>query len=248
MDIGQIISDVMLQVYTFVIEIIHPILPMEFLMSSEAVIAELQKATWETLQMTIVPSLLSLPLGLAFGILFTVCRPGGLYENKFVTFVADKVVNFFRSVPFVILISLLGPLSMTIMGTKIGVIGMYTVLVFGVAPFFGRQFESSFSEVDKGLIEASIAMGDSKLQTIYRVYLKESIPSIARATAITYISIIGLSAMAGMVAGGGLGNFAIRYGYQRQEVDATWASIVIILIIVSIIQGVASLIAKKTTH
>lgn len=248
MNIGQVISNFVFQIYVFIIELLNSIFPMDFLMSDKANIAELQKATWETLQMTFVPSILSMTIGLLIGILFTVCKPGGLYENKVITFIADKIVNFFRSVPFVILISLLGPLSMAIVGTKIGVVGMYTVLVFGVAPFFGRQFESSFSEVDEGLIEASIAMGDSKWQTMTRVYLRESIPSLARATAITFISIVGLSAMAGMVAGGGLGSFAIRYGYQRQLHDATWSSIVIILILVTVIQSIANFIAKKTTH
>ena len=134
------------------------------------------------------------------------------------------------------------------MGTGIGVKGAIIPLIIGTVPFFSRQIELALAEVDGGLIEAAQAMGDSPLQIIFRVYLKESIPAIARATTITFISLIGLTAMAGVVGAGGLGDFAIRYGHQRSEPDVIWVTILIILILVTVAQAIGDVIIKKTTH
>lgn len=160
----------------------------------------------------------------------------------------DKVINFFRSIPFIILLACLFPLTRAIMGTAIGVQGAIIPLIFGTVPFFARQIESALAEVSPGLIEAAQSMGSGPLGIIFRVYLKESIAPIARVTTITAISLIGLTAMAGAVGAGGLGDFAIRFGYQRNQVDATYASVIVIVLIVGIVQAIGNLIVRKATH
>ena len=160
----------------------------------------------------------------------------------------DKVVNLFRSVPFIILLACLVPLSRLIMGTAIGVKGAIVPLVFGCAPFFTRQIESALADVDPGLIEAAQSMGLDNKDIIFRVYLKESIAGIARGTTITIISLIGLTAMAGAIGAGGLGNFAIMYGHQRNMPDITYTTVVVLVIIVTVVQLIGNYIAKKNTH
>jgi D-methionine transport system permease protein len=169
-------------------------------------------------------------------------------ENLIIYQITDKVVNFFRSIPFIILLAGLFQLTRLIMGTAIGVRGAIVPLIFGTTPFYARQIETALSEVDGGLVEAAQAMGDSPLQIIWRVYLRESIPSIVRVTTITLVSLIGLTAMAGTVGAGGLGDFAIRYGYNRSQTDVTYFSVVVIVILVYLIQGAGSLIVKRTKH
>lgn len=217
-------------------------------MYNEAMVKEFVEAVYATLQMTIVPGIFALIFGMILGIISMVTRKGGIMENRIVYFIVDKFINFFRSVPFIILIALLIGVSRLVVGTIIGIEGMYIPLIFGTVPFFARQIESAMSEVDKGLIEASEAMGNSPLQIIVRVYLKESIPGIVRGITITLISLLGLTAMAGQVGGGGLGNFAIRYGWSRQMGDATWVTVIVILIIVTLIQVIGNYVEKKTTH
>ena len=160
----------------------------------------------------------------------------------------DKVVNTCRSIPFIILLAAVIPLTRLIVGTALGTKGALVPLIIGTVPFFSRQIESALSELDQGLIEAAQSMGSSPIEIILRVYLKESIPNIVRATTITFISLVGLTAMAGSVGGGGLGDLAIRYGYQRYQTDVTFVTIIILLIIVNVIQGVGDFIIKKTTH
>ena len=140
------------------------------------------------------------------------------------------------------------PLTRFIMGSAIGVSGAIVPLIFGVVPFFARQMESALSDVNPGLIEAAESMGNSKLEIIISVYIKESIPQIARAISITTISLIGLTAMAGVVGAGGLGDFAIRYGHDRNQTDVTFATVIVLVIIVSIVQIIGNYIAKKNTH
>lgn len=233
-------------IFTPIITFIDKFLPMEFIM--DGYIHDLAVATYETLNMTVVTGIASIVLGTVIGVAVVVTRKGGILENGPIGFVLDKVINFFRSVPFVILIVLLAPLCKAVLGTNIGLLGTYIPLTLGTAPFFARQVEAALSEVDPGLIEASQAMGCSPWEIIFRVYLKESVPGIIRGTTITFISLIGLTAMAGQVAGGGLGAFAVRFGFQRNELDATWATVVIILVIVTIVQYIGDFIIKKTSH
>lgn len=246
MDIWKMMADGFTPILEFVISFINRLIPLPFMMDHH--IGELSEAIFDTMHMVIVPGFISVLLGLGFGVIIVVVKPGGILENKMIYFIVDKIINFFRSIPFVILIGFLMGISRAIMGTAIGVQGMYIPLIFGTVPFMARQVEASLSEIDYGLIEASIAMGCSPLSIIFRVYMKESIPSIARGTTITFISLIGLIAMSGAVGAGGLGNFALRYGFQRNIFEATMVTIIIILILVSIIQAIGNLIADKTTH
>ena len=206
---------------------------------------ELWESFGQTVYMVIVSGAISMVFGLFFGIILTATSPKGVLKNKVIL---DKLVNIFRSIPFVILLTALIPLTRMVVGTAIGTKGAILPLIFGTVPFFTRQIESALAEVDYGLIEAAESMGDSPWQIIFRVYLKESVPGIVRAMQITFISLVGLTAMAGAVGGGGLGDFAIRYGHSRGQTDVTYATVIIILIMVSLIQSTGSYVIKKTTH
>ncbi|MEA5093394.1 MAG: methionine ABC transporter permease [Sedimentibacter saalensis] len=191
---------------------------------------------------------ISFILGLVLGIVLTVTKKGGILQNQALFQILDKIINFFRSIPFIILLASLIPLTRLISGTAIGVDGAIVPLVFGTVPFFSRQIESALAELDSGLIEAAQSMGSGPIEIIFRVYLKECIPGIARGTTITAISLIGLTAMAGAVGAGGLGDFAIRFGYQRNQIDVTYASVIVLVGMVSIIQIVGNTIVKKNSH
>jgi len=210
--------------------------------------AEFFNSIIQTLQMTFGSFAISFVLGIFFGVALVVTRKGGIMQNLVLYNILDKAVNTVRSVPFLILMVVLFPLSRLIVGTALGVPGAIIPLVFGTVPFFSRQVEVAISEVDRGLIEASTAMGLSAAQIIFRVYLRESIPSIARVTQVTIINLIGLTVIAGAVGAGGLGDFAIRFGVQRAMTDLMWISILAILIIVNLIQGIGNVIIKKTSH
>lgn len=207
---------------------------------------------WEsivkTLAMTGWAGGLMLVFGLALGVLLVVTRKGGVLACPPLFQVLDKAVNLFRSIPFVILIAFLMNVSKAIMGTRIGVKGVIVPLVVGSVPFFSRQVESALAGVAPGLIEAAKSMGVSPLGIIFRVYLKEGCAAIARGATITLISLVGLTAMAGYVGAGGLGDYAITYGYNYNRMDIVWASVIAIVVLVTVIQFVGTFIAKKTTH
>ena len=211
-------------------------------------VPELIKCTWQTLYMMGSSGSISFFLGMIFGIVLTVTKKGNIMGNAVIYNVLDKIINTFRSIPFIILLAALIPLTRAVVGTAIGTKGAILPLIFGTVPFFTRQIETALAELDSGLIEASQAMGSSPIEIIFRVYLKESIPNIVRATTITFISLVGLTAMAGAIGGGGLGDFAIRYGHQRNQVDVTYVTVIVLLIIVNIIQTFGNFIIKKTTH
>ena len=208
----------------------------------------LWRSTVETLQMTFWSGSISFVLGLVLGVMLIVTRRGGLMENRLVYEVLDKTINLFRSIPFIILLFCLLPLTRLISGTAIGVQGSIVPLVFGTVPFLARQMESALSEVNSGLVEAAQAMGCRRIDIICRVYLRESIPSIARGVTITLISLIGLTAMAGAVGAGGLGNFAYVYGQQRSRMDIIYATVIVLVVIVTVIQLLGSLVARISKH
>ena len=169
----------------------------------------------DTLRMTGRAGAIAFVGGLFLGVVLTVTKEGGILQAKALYQVLDKIINFFRSIPFIILLAALIPLTRLISGTAIGVEGAIVPLVCGTIPFFARQIESALAEMDPGLVEAALSMGSSSVEIIFRVYLKECIPGIVRAVTITAISLIGLTAMAGAVGAGGLGDFAIRFGYHK---------------------------------
>jgi D-methionine transport system permease protein len=209
---------------------------------------ELFKCLRETLVMMAISGSISFIIGLFLAIILTVTRKGNILENIPLWTVLDKVINFFRSVPFIILLALLIPVTRWIVGTAIGVKGAIVPLIFGTTPFFSRQMESALAEIDQGAIEAALSVGTSPAGIIFRVYLKESIPGIIRGITITFISLVGLTAMAGAVGGGGLGDFAIRYGYQRYQTDITIVTVIILVLIVTLIQALGTFLSKKATH
>lgn len=206
------------------------------------------EAIADTLLMVVWSGAISFVLGLALGILVTVTKPGAILENKVVYEILDKLISLFRSIPFIILLTWVMPVSRAIMGTAIYVQGAIVPLVFGAVPFFSRQVESALAEIDYGLIEAAVSMGSSPLEIIFRVYLRESVAAIARGTTITAISLLNLTAMAGVVGAGGLGDFAIRYGHDRNMVDVTNVTVLVLVVIVCIIEFVGGRIVKKNTH
>lgn len=209
---------------------------------------ELLKAIIDTLIMVGISGIIAFFLGIIFGIILTITKRGGILEKLGVYHVIDKLVNIFRSIPFVILLTFVLPLTRVIVGTGIGVKGAIVPLVFGTVPFFSRQIESALAEVDSGVVEAAQAMGLSPVAIIFKIYLREGIPSIARASTLTAINLIGLTAMAGAVGAGGLGDFAIRYGHNRFQEDVTLVTVLIIVIIVTIIQLIGDFIVKKNIH
>ena len=206
------------------------------------------EAIGDTLLMVVWSGAISFVLGLTLGVLITVTKPGGILENKVAYQILDKVISLFRSIPFIILLTWVMPVSRAIMGTAIYVQGAIVPLVFGAVPFFARQVQGALAELDPGLIEAALAMGSSPLEIIFRVYLKESVASIARGTTITAISLLNLTAMAGVVGAGGLGDFAIRYGHDRNMMDVTNVTVLILVIFVCIIEFAGGRVVKKITH
>ncbi len=209
---------------------------------------EFIQSTYQTLYMVGISFSISFIIGLALGIVLVATRKNGIMQNRFIYFALDKIVNIFRVVPFIILLAALIPLTRLIVGSAIGTKGAIVPLVFGTVPFFARQVEASLLEMDNGIIEAAQSMGNTGIEIIFRVYLVECIPSLVRASTITIISLVGLTAMAGAVGAGGLGDFAIRYGHMRNQIDATYATMIVMIMFVVLIQWIGNYIIKKTSH
>lgn len=209
---------------------------------------QLLEALVQTLQMVSISGLISLLLGIPFGVFLFTTKNGGILQNRPVHFVMSKFCDIFRSIPFILLAILMLGLSRLIMGIGIGVKGAIIPLVFGTVPYLGRQTENALAEVPAGMIEAAQSMGASPWEIIWRVYLREAIPGITRGVTITIISLINFTAVAGTIGAGGLGNFAIMYGHGKNLPDITVAVIVIIIVLVSAVQAAGSWIVKKTTH
>lgn len=205
-------------------------------------------AIYQTLYMTFISAIFAGILGIILGIALLVTDANGILPHKRLYYVLDKLVNLFRSIPFVVLLAVIGPFTKLIVGQTIGPTGALVPLIIGTAPFFARQVQLALVEVDPGIIEAAQAMGLSPWQIIYHVYLKEGLPELIRSATLTLISLIGLTAMAGAVGGGGLGNMAIAVGYQRFENDVTILSMILILILVFIVQGIGDFAVKKLQH
>lgn len=201
-----------------------------------------------TFYMLFLSAIFSGIFGLIIGVILVVTNDGGILENKKVYSLLDKITNLFRAVPFIILLAVISPITNLIVGTRIGPTAAIVPLVFSCVPFFAKQVEQALAEVDPGVIEAAGAMGNSPFEIITAVYLREGLPSLVRASSITLISLLGLTAMAGTIGAGGIGNLAIAVGYNRYKNDVVIISVIVILIIVYAIQGIANLIIKKTSH
>ncbi|TGA97244.1 ABC transporter permease [Sporolactobacillus shoreae] len=201
-------------------------------------------ATGQTLYMTLISGIFTFILGLVLGLLLFLTAEGGLYEKKWVYRLTSSFVNVFRSIPFIILIVLLIPLTLLIMRTMIGASAALPSIIIGAAPFYGRLVEIGLREVDKGVIEASEAMGASRWQIIYKVLLPESWPSMISGMTVTLIALIGNTAMAGVIGAGGLGSVAYNEGFEANNNDVTFVATIIILVIVFIIQFVGDRITR----
>ena len=203
------------------------------------------KALIETLKMVIVSTTLSVVIGFIPAIILTVTAKDGLKPNKMVYNTLDFIVNTLRSFPVLILMVIVIPLTRFLVGKSIGTDAAIVPLTIAAAPFVARIIESSLREVDKGVIEASKSFGASNIQIIFKVMLKESIPSIISGITLTVISIVGYSAMAGTIGGGGLGDVAIRYGYQRWQIDVMIGTCVVLIILVQAIQLIGNYFYNK---
>ena len=209
---------------------------------------EVLLSTWETLYMTLVAGLIAGILGVILGVILVVTEDGGILESRHLYNVLDKLVNIFRSLPFIILMALIVPFTRLVVGTSIGTTASIVPLVVATVPFYARQIQNALVEVDAGVIEAAQSMGASPGEIIFRVYLKEGLPGIIRVSSVTIINLIGWTAVAGAIAGGGLGNLAITRGYNRFQNDVTLVATIIILIIVFISQAIGNALVKKVSH
>lgn len=204
--------------------------------------------TVDTLIMTSISTLLAYVIGLPIGVIFCLTQAQGLHPNKPVNAITGWIVNIGRSIPFIILLVAIIPFTRLIAGTSLGIPGAVVPLVVSAAPFVGRIVEQSITEVDAGLIEAAQSFGASTWRIITRVMLPESLPSLIRGAGITFINLFGYSAMAGTVGAGGLGDIAIRYGYQRYEYDVMLVAVVLCVILVQIIQSITDSLAAHVDH
>ena len=204
-------------------------------------------ATLETLQMTFITGVIAGILGLILGVILLMTDEDGLTPQRLIYSILDKLVNIGRSIPFIILLAVIRPVTRFIVGTSVGTAAVTVPLVLGTIPFFARQIQNALLEVDPGVVEAARAMGVGNLGIIYRVYLKEGLVSIIRASSFTVINLIGLTAMAGTVGGGGLGSMALQQGYQRGRGDITFLSLVFVLVIVFISQVLGNLAVKAAS-
>ncbi|MBR3664126.1 MAG: ABC transporter permease [Desulfovibrio sp.] len=205
---------------------------------------EILQATWETLDMVFLSTVFSMFFGFILAIWMIVTNPLGLRPCPAVYRVLDFVVNLLRSFPFIILLIAIIPITRFIVGTSIGSAAAIVPLTVAAAPFVARLIETCFLEVDRGVIEAARSFGASNTQIIFRVLIPEALPSIVLNVAVVAITLLGYSAMAGTVGGGGLGDLAVRYGYNRFQVDIMVYAVIILCILVLLIQGVCNLLYK----
>lgn len=217
-------------------------------MWNSATIMMLVEGVFVTLYMTLVSTFVAYLLGLPMGIVLVVTAKDGLRPNKVIYKILDAIVNIVRSIPFLILLILVIPLTRLIVGRSYGPTATIVPLTLAAAPFIARMVESSLLEVDKGVIEAAQSMGASLFTIIWKVMLAESRTSLIVGGTIALGTILGYSAMAGAVGGGGLGDIAIRYGYYRWQGDVMWVTVILLVALVQILQGIGMLFSKKLDH
>ena len=209
------------------------------------VVLMVAEGTWVTLYMTLASTLIAYLLGLPMGIALVVTAPGGLKPNKIIYKILDVVVNLVRSIPFLILVMLLIPFTKLIVGRSYGATATIVPLSMAAAPFVARLVESSLLEVDHGVVEAAQSMGAGTWSIIWKVLLAEARTSLIVGATISLGTILGYSAMAGVVGGGGLGDIAIRYGYYRYQADIMIVTVVLLVALVQILQIIGTRLSKK---
>lgn len=208
----------------------------------------LLEGTLDTIVMTSIATLLAYAIGLPAGVLLIVSSKKGIKANATIHAIIGGIVNIVRSIPFIILLVALIPITRIIVGTSLGVPGAIVPLVVTAAPFVARIVEQSLAEVDGSLIEAAQSFGTSNIQIIFKVLLFESLPSLIRGVSLTFITLFGFSAMAGTVGAGGLGDIAIRYGYQRYQYDVMGVAVILCIVLVQIAQSIGDIISNKINH
>lgn len=210
--------------------------------------ADIGKATIDTLLMLGGSMVLTVILGVPLGVLLYLSGKGRLAANPALNAVLSFVVNVLRSVPFIILLIVMLPVTVLLVGTSLGVAGAIPPLVVGAAPFYARLVETALREVDKGVVEATQAMGGSTFQIVTRALLPEAMPGIIAGATVTAIALVSYTAMAGVVGAGGLGDLAIRFGYQRFQTDVMAVTVVLLLILVQILQMIGDRLVAKVSH
>ena len=205
----------------------------------------LVEGSWETLIMVTLSTVLAYVIGVPLGVALIVTQPQGIRPHRGVYRVLDGIVNIGRSIPFIILMVAVMPFTRLVVGTTIGVKGAIPPLVISAAPFIARMVETSLSEVDAGVVEAAQSMGASTLQTVWKVYLPEAKPSLILGGAISLVTILAYTAIAGTVGAGGLGDIAVRYGHQRGITSVMWVTVVFLVILVQVVQLVFNWLSRR---
>ncbi|ACA38168.1 Probable D-methionine transport system permease protein [Lysinibacillus sphaericus C3-41] len=203
------------------------------------------QATYETLYMTAISTVITFILGLAIGIVLFLTSPNQLWANKIVSFLTGSLVNIFRSIPFIVLIILLIPFTKFLLGTIRGANAALPALIIGAAPFYARMVLIALREIDKGVIEAARSMGAKTATIIWKVLIPESLPALISGITVTAVALVGYTAMAGIIGAGGLGNLAFLDGFQRNRQDVTLMATILILVVVFIIQWIGDFITEK---
>ncbi|WP_241608583.1 methionine ABC transporter permease MetI [Rosenbergiella australiborealis] len=215
---------------------------------SEAMVWLLAGGIWETLVMTFVSGFFGFVIGLPIGVLLYITRPGQIKESQILYRIISAIVNIFRSVPFIILLVWMIPFTRALVGTSIGLEAAIVPLTIGAAPFIARMVENALLELPSGLIEASRAMGATPLQIIRKVLLPEALPGLINAATITFITLVGYSAMGGAVGAGGLGQIGIQYGYIGYNATIMNTVLVLLVILVYLIQVIGDRVVRLVTH
>jgi D-methionine transport system permease protein len=221
---------------------------LELLGDNSWIVGKVLLATWETIYMVVISTVLSYVFGLPLGIILVTTARGHIMENKGLNRVLGSIVNATRSIPFIIFLILLIPFTRFLIGTSIGTIASIVPLTLAAVPFVARLVETSLREIEWGLVEAAVSMGASTQQVITKVLLPEAMPSLLLGVAITAINLVGYSAMAGIVGGGGLGTLAYYYGYQRYEDTVMWVTVIVLIILVQGVQMLGDNLAGKIVN
>lgn len=221
---------------------------MQSRLSVEALLDLMYQGSLETLYMVGVAAFFTLLLGLPTGVLLVVTRPGGVWPLPRVNMVLGLCINIGRSLPFVVLLIALIPLTRLVVGTALGSTAAIVPITLGAFPFFARVVESALDEVDKGRIEAVLAMGGNGWHVVVKALLPEALPALLAGLTLTVVMLIGFSSMAGVVGGGGLGDLAIRYGYQRFDDQVMAGTVVILLLLVQLVQGAGDRLVRALAH
>ena len=217
-------------------------------MSSDRFQELLLNATGETLYMVLLAALFTVAIGLPVGVLLFLTRPQGILPNRTISWVLNALVNTGRALPFVVLLIALIPFTRLLVGTTLGSTAAIVPITLGAFPFFARIVENALDEVDRGRIEAVVSMGGTLWHIVSRVLLPEALPALVAGVTLTIVMLIGFSAMAGVVGGGGLGDLAIRYGYQRFDNQIMAATIVVLLALVMLIQKLGDRLVRSLAY